>query len=66
MKSKSKPKWKMADYEFEQQQMEKENKMIAVAKELKDRRWTESAIIQHLVANYNENYDYVKSLLKYI
>jgi hypothetical protein len=57
---------KMIDYDYERQQMKKENKMIATAKELKDRHWTESAIIQHLVANFGENYGYVKELLKYI
>jgi hypothetical protein len=57
---------KMMDYDYESQQMKKENKMIAIAKELKNRHWTDSAIIQHLVANFNENYGYIKSLLKCI
>jgi hypothetical protein len=56
----------MMDYDYESQQMKKENKMIAMAKDLKARHWTDSAIIQHLVANYDENYDYAAGLLKYL
>jgi hypothetical protein len=49
---------------WKQQQMEKENRMIATAKKLRDQRWTDIAIIQHLIANYKETYGYVESLLK--
>jgi hypothetical protein len=58
--------WKMIDHDYEKTCMKEENRIIGIAKELKVRRWTDSAIIQHIVANYKLNYSYVKGLLEYI